>query len=225
MHAAAVRTGQILLLASFIAVATALHAQLVVCCLQVVSGSLCMPTATVKLRGPDGIDRLATGMGTGPVDASFKAIDALVRVQVRRSDLTGQLLYTAAACAQPAAAVCAVQGASLRFAAAYAAAAQTRSQTRSQSGQQRLPENLLDCSACAALHSARQRLAMADCSLKEAARVQVRLVDYSLQSVTEGMDALATTRVSILPDGRMANEGFVTSYKVLLLLLLLLSVC
>ena len=37
----------------------------------------------MKLRGPDGIDRLATGMGTGPVDASFKAIDALVRVQVR----------------------------------------------------------------------------------------------------------------------------------------------
>ena len=51
--------------------------------LQVISGSSAMPTATVQLRGPDGIDRVATGMGTGPVDAAFKAIDELVRVQVR----------------------------------------------------------------------------------------------------------------------------------------------
>ena len=42
-----------------------------------------LPTATVRLRGPDDMERTATGMGTGPVDASYKAIDALVHVPVR----------------------------------------------------------------------------------------------------------------------------------------------
>ena len=42
-----------------------------------------LPTATVRLRGPDDMERTATGMGTGPVDASYKAIDALVQVPVR----------------------------------------------------------------------------------------------------------------------------------------------
>ena len=41
-----------------------------------------LPTATVRMRGPDGIARTSTGMGTGPVDAAYKAIDSLVRVQV-----------------------------------------------------------------------------------------------------------------------------------------------
>ena len=40
-------------------------------------------------------------------------------------------------------------------------------------------------------------------------------MDYSVNSVSEGIDAVATTRVAIRPDGRMASEGFVTSYKVL----------
>ena len=40
-------------------------------------------------------------------------------------------------------------------------------------------------------------------------------MDYSVNRVSEGIDALATTRVAIRPDGRMASEGFVTSYKVL----------
>jgi 2-isopropylmalate synthase len=44
-----------------------------------------LPTATVKMVGPDGITRAATGMGTGPVDAAYKAIDSLVRVQVREA--------------------------------------------------------------------------------------------------------------------------------------------
>lgn len=50
---------------------------------QVVCGTMGLPTATVRMRGPDGIARTATGMGTGPVDAAYKAIDALVRVQAR----------------------------------------------------------------------------------------------------------------------------------------------
>ena len=41
-----------------------------------------LPTATVRMRGPDGIARTSTGMGTGPVDAAYKAIDSQVRVQV-----------------------------------------------------------------------------------------------------------------------------------------------
>ena len=49
---------------------------------QVVCGTMGLPTATVQMRGPDGIARNATGLGTGPVDAAYKAIDALVRVQV-----------------------------------------------------------------------------------------------------------------------------------------------
>ena len=50
--------------------------------LQVVCGSMGLPTATVKLLGPDGIHRVAVGMGTGPVDAAYKAIDSLVRIPV-----------------------------------------------------------------------------------------------------------------------------------------------
>lgn len=46
------------------------------------------------------------------------------------------------------------------------------------------------------------------------ARVQVQLVDYSVNSVTEGIEALATTRVAIRPAGKMANEAFVQSAQV-----------
>lgn len=85
--------------------------------LQVVCGTMGMPTATVQMRGPDGIARVGVSVGTGPVDAAYKAIDELVRV---------------------------------------------------------------DC----------------------------ELVDYSVNSVSEGIEALATTRVVIRPAGRLTNEGF-----------------
>jgi len=49
--------------------------------LQVVAGTG-MPTATVRLRGPDGKAHTATAMGTGPVDAAYKAVDAIVGVPV-----------------------------------------------------------------------------------------------------------------------------------------------
>ncbi|PSC68493.1 2-isopropylmalate synthase isoform B [Micractinium conductrix] len=90
--------------------------------LQVVCGSMGVPTATVRMRGPDGISRVTSGIGTGPVDAAYKAIDSLVRVQAE-------------------------------------------------------------------------------------------LVDYSVNSVTEGIEALANTRVVIRPSGKMAGEGYVDSYK------------
>lgn len=46
--------------------------------LHVGCGTLGMPTATVRLRGRDGQVRAHAAMGTGPVDAAYKAIDALV---------------------------------------------------------------------------------------------------------------------------------------------------
>jgi 2-isopropylmalate synthase len=37
-----------------------------------------MPTATVRLRGPDAQVRVVAAIGTGPVDAAYKAIDQIV---------------------------------------------------------------------------------------------------------------------------------------------------
>jgi 2-isopropylmalate synthase len=46
--------------------------------LQVACGTMGMPTATVRLRGPDGQMQVVAAIGTGPVDATYKAIDAIV---------------------------------------------------------------------------------------------------------------------------------------------------
>ncbi|MCK4683060.1 2-isopropylmalate synthase, partial [Candidatus Bipolaricaulota bacterium] len=46
--------------------------------LQVVAGRSGMPTATVKLCGPDGIEHVHAAVGAGPVDATYRAIDAVV---------------------------------------------------------------------------------------------------------------------------------------------------
>lgn len=47
--------------------------------LQVACGTMGMPTATVRLRGPDGQLHVSAAVGTGPVDAAYKAIDAVVK--------------------------------------------------------------------------------------------------------------------------------------------------
>ncbi len=47
--------------------------------IQVTCGRPGMPTATVRLRGPDGQSVVMAAIGTGPVDATYKAIDAIVR--------------------------------------------------------------------------------------------------------------------------------------------------
>jgi 2-isopropylmalate synthase len=39
-----------------------------------------MPTATARLRGPDGREYVEAQVGTGPVDAAYRAIDAIVEV-------------------------------------------------------------------------------------------------------------------------------------------------
>ncbi len=48
--------------------------------LQVACGTMGMPTATIRLRGPDGKIHTHASIGTGPVDATYKAIDAIVKV-------------------------------------------------------------------------------------------------------------------------------------------------
>ncbi len=48
--------------------------------MQVSSGTIGMPTATVRLIGPDGQKRAVAAIGTGPVDAVYKAIDQIVQV-------------------------------------------------------------------------------------------------------------------------------------------------
>jgi 2-isopropylmalate synthase len=47
--------------------------------LQVACGTIGMPTATVRLMGPDGQVQTQAAVGTGPVDAAYKAIDAIVK--------------------------------------------------------------------------------------------------------------------------------------------------
>lgn len=46
--------------------------------LQVACGTMGMPTATVRLRGPDGGEHVRACVGTGPVDAAYKAVDTII---------------------------------------------------------------------------------------------------------------------------------------------------
>ena len=48
--------------------------------LQVTSGTMGMPTATVRLRDSDGALHVHAAVGTGPVHAAYRAIDAIVGV-------------------------------------------------------------------------------------------------------------------------------------------------
>ena len=46
--------------------------------LQVACGTMGMPTATIRLRDASGTDHVSACVGTGPVDAAFKAINSIV---------------------------------------------------------------------------------------------------------------------------------------------------
>ncbi|MCY3867575.1 MAG: 2-isopropylmalate synthase [Chloroflexi bacterium] len=46
--------------------------------IQVVCGTMGMPTATVKMLNQDGEALVVSAVGTGPVDASYRAVDAIV---------------------------------------------------------------------------------------------------------------------------------------------------
>jgi len=48
--------------------------------LQVACGTMGMPTATVRLRDQDGNLHVLASVGTGPVDAAFKAVDSIIQV-------------------------------------------------------------------------------------------------------------------------------------------------
>ncbi|MCB9563232.1 MAG: 2-isopropylmalate synthase [Kofleriaceae bacterium] len=58
--------------------------------LQVGCGTVGMPTATVKLKGPDGATVVRAAVGAGPIDAAFKAIDELVGAGVALEELAVQ---------------------------------------------------------------------------------------------------------------------------------------
>ena len=47
--------------------------------LQVACGTMGMPTATVRLFGPDNQAHIYASVGTGPVDAAYKAVDAIIQ--------------------------------------------------------------------------------------------------------------------------------------------------
>ncbi len=47
---------------------------------QVACGTLGMPTATVRLIGPDGETHTVACVGTGPVDAAYKAVDEIIGI-------------------------------------------------------------------------------------------------------------------------------------------------
>ena len=47
--------------------------------LQVACGTMGMPTATIRLRDPEGKMHVQASVGTGPVDAAFKAINSIVQ--------------------------------------------------------------------------------------------------------------------------------------------------
>lgn len=49
--------------------------------MQVTCGTMGMPTATVKMQRPDGSEVIAAGIGTGPVDAAFQAIDSIIAIE------------------------------------------------------------------------------------------------------------------------------------------------
>jgi 2-isopropylmalate synthase len=48
--------------------------------LQVTCGTMGMPTATVRLRDQDGGLHVLASVGTGPVDAAYKAVDTIIQV-------------------------------------------------------------------------------------------------------------------------------------------------
>jgi 2-isopropylmalate synthase len=50
--------------------------------LQVATGMSGIPTATVKMLGPDMVERYVASTGTGPVDAVYKAIDQIMGISV-----------------------------------------------------------------------------------------------------------------------------------------------
>ncbi|MCJ7734960.1 MAG: 2-isopropylmalate synthase [Anaerolineales bacterium] len=56
--------------------------------LQVACGTMGLPTATVRLRDLDGGIHVQASVGTGPVDAAFKAVDTIIQVPTKLLEFT-----------------------------------------------------------------------------------------------------------------------------------------
>ncbi len=61
--------------------------------MQATCGTLGLSTATVKLIGPDGEEKIACAVGTGPVDAAYKAVDDIIQVTVAIFLMVLALIY------------------------------------------------------------------------------------------------------------------------------------
>lgn len=51
--------------------------------MQVTCGTLGLSTATVKLIDVNGEEHIACSVGSGPVDAGYKAVDLIIKVQFK----------------------------------------------------------------------------------------------------------------------------------------------
>lgn len=58
--------------------------------LQVACGTMGMPTATVRLMGPDGQAHIQAAVGTGPVDAAYKAVDRIIQAPAKLLEFSVQ---------------------------------------------------------------------------------------------------------------------------------------
>ena len=178
-----------------------------------------LPTATVQMLGPDGITHVATGLGTGPVDAAYKAIDSLIRVPVHPAPLTNlpgpdiRAVWSAwrtkgvpVAMAVWSVQICAC-GTDMRLFKAMPCCRCSTHRCLQVIGF-RHPEFYHVLAQAASYYMRRALSHVVACC------AQVELTEYSVSSVTEGIEALATTRIVVRPAGKMAGEGFVTSHKV-----------
>lgn len=67
---------------------------------QVTCGTLGLSTATVKLITSDGEEKIECSIGTGPVDAAYKAVDNIVQVIMQLDILTLCFLFVQLALVQ-----------------------------------------------------------------------------------------------------------------------------
>ena len=169
-----------------------------------------LPTATVRMRGPDGISRTATGLGSGPVDAACKAVDTLVRVQARFAAAPLILLSQWGHAMAPS--YWLHRNEPLLLSACLRVARMQTSRSLWKALPTGLPYCRIYCCAttrCLCLHENSALF-----SSRFLIVLQAALEHYSVNAVTTGPEALATTRVTLKPRGRIADQGYITSAQV-----------
>lgn len=135
-----------------------------------------MPTATVQMKGPDGISRIGVGVGTG----------------------AGAALIRPPCCPIMALACGSAVARGLALARGYCVHASGCLRQLNQSAPCSLPSPRCVAGPVDAAYKAVDSLV----------RVEAQLTDYSVNSVTEGIEALATTRVIIRAAGNVRDAGF-----------------